>query len=47
MTNLELYGIESILTITSKNHFKTNEMGDVVQQEKKSTTQQQFEEDHI
>jgi hypothetical protein len=30
-----------------KNYFKTNEMGDVVQQEKKSTTQQQFEHDHI
>ena len=28
-------------------YFKTNEMGDVVQQEKKSTTPQQFEEDHI
>jgi hypothetical protein len=27
--------------------FKTNEMGDVVQQEKKSTTPQQLEEDHI
>jgi hypothetical protein len=30
-----------------KNYFKTNEMGDVVQQEKKSTTPQQFEQDHI
>jgi hypothetical protein len=29
------------------NCFKMNEMGDVVQQEKKSTTPQQFEEDHI
>jgi hypothetical protein len=29
------------------NYFKTNEMGDVVQQEKKSTTPQQFEEDYI
>jgi hypothetical protein len=29
-------------------YFKTNEVGDVVQQEKKSTTpQQQLEEDHI
>jgi hypothetical protein len=28
-------------------HFKTNQMGDVVQQEKKSTTAHQFEEDHI
>jgi hypothetical protein len=28
-------------------YFKTNEMGDVVQQEKKSTTPQQLEEDHI
>jgi hypothetical protein len=30
-----------------KNYFKTHEMGDVVQQEKKSRTQQQFEQDHI
>ncbi len=30
-----------------KNYFKTNEMGDVVQQEKKSTTQLQFAQDHI
>jgi hypothetical protein len=29
------------------NYYQTNEMGDVVQQEKKSTTPQQFEEDHI
>jgi hypothetical protein len=29
------------------NHYQTNEMGDVVQQENKSTTPQQFEEDHI
>jgi hypothetical protein len=29
------------------NYFKTNEMGDVVQQEKTSTTPQQFEKDHI
>ncbi len=28
-------------------YFKTNEMGDVVQQEKKSTTPHQLEEDHI
>jgi hypothetical protein len=28
-------------------YFKTNEMGDVVQQEKKSTTPQQLKEDHI
>ncbi len=28
-------------------YFKTNEVGDVVQQEKKSTTPQQLEEDHI
>ncbi len=28
-------------------YFKTNEMGDVVQQEKKSTTPQQLEEDHV
>ncbi len=28
------------------NYFKTNEIGDVVQQEKKSSTPQQFEEDH-
>jgi hypothetical protein len=28
-------------------YFKTNEMGDVVQQEKKYTTPQQLEEDHI
>jgi hypothetical protein len=28
-------------------YFKTNEVGDVVQQEKKSTTSQQLEEDHI
>ncbi len=28
-------------------YFKTNETGDVVQQEKKSTTPHQFEEDHI
>jgi hypothetical protein len=28
-------------------YFKTNEMGDVVQQELKSTTPQQLEEDHI
>ncbi len=28
-------------------YFKTNEMGDVVQQEKESTTSQQLEEDHI
>jgi hypothetical protein len=28
-------------------YFKTNEMGDVVQQEKKSTTPYQLEEDHI
>jgi hypothetical protein len=28
-------------------YFKTNEMGDVVQQEKKSNTPQQLEEDHI
>ena len=28
-------------------YYKTNEMGDVVQQEKKSTTPQQLEEDHI
>jgi hypothetical protein len=28
-------------------YFKTNKMGDVVQQEKKSTTPQQLEEDHI
>ena len=28
-------------------YFKTNELGDVVQQEKKSTTPQQLEEDHI
>jgi hypothetical protein len=27
--------------------FKTNEVGDVVQQEKKSTTPQKLEEDHI
>ncbi len=30
-----------------KNYFKTSDMGDVVQQEKKSTTPQQLEEDHI
>ncbi len=30
-----------------KNYIKTIDMGDVVQQEKKSTTPQQFEEDHI
>jgi hypothetical protein len=30
-----------------KNYFKTNEMGDEVQQGKKSTTPQQFEQDHI
>jgi hypothetical protein len=29
------------------NYFQTNEAGDVVQQEKKSTTPQQFEEDDI
>jgi hypothetical protein len=29
------------------NYYPTNEMGDVVQQEKKSTAPQQFEEDHI
>ncbi len=29
------------------NYYQMNEMGDVVQQEKKSTTLQQFEEDHI
>jgi hypothetical protein len=28
-------------------YFKTNEVGDVVQQENKSTTPQQLEEDHI
>jgi hypothetical protein len=28
-------------------YFETNETGDVVQQEKKSTTPQQLEEDHI
>jgi hypothetical protein len=28
-------------------YFKKNEVGDVVQQEKKSTTPHQFEEDHI
>jgi hypothetical protein len=28
-------------------YFKMNETGDVVQQEKKSTTPQQFEENHI
>jgi hypothetical protein len=28
-------------------YFKTNEMGEVVQEEKKSTTPQQLEEDHI
>jgi hypothetical protein len=28
-------------------YFKTNEVDDVVQQEKKSTTPQQLEEDHI
>jgi hypothetical protein len=28
-------------------YFKTNEVGDVVQQQKKSTTPQQLEEDHI
>ncbi len=28
-------------------YFKTNKMGDVVQQEKISTTQHQLEEDHI
>jgi hypothetical protein len=28
-------------------YYQTNEMGNVVQQEKKSTTPQQFEEDHI
>ncbi len=28
-------------------YFKTNKMSDVVQQEKKSTTPQQLEEDHI
>jgi hypothetical protein len=30
----------------SKNYFKTNEMGDVVQQEKKSTTPQLFKGSH-
>jgi hypothetical protein len=30
-----------------KNYFKTSDMGDVVQQENKSTTPQQFEEDQI
>jgi hypothetical protein len=29
------------------NLYQTNEMGDMVQQEKKATTPQQFEEDHI
>jgi hypothetical protein len=29
------------------NYYQTNDMGDVVQQEKKTTTPQQFEEDHI
>ncbi len=29
------------------NYYQTNEMGDVVQQEKRSTTPQQFEGDHI
>jgi hypothetical protein len=29
------------------NYYQTNEMGDVVQQEKKSTTPKHFEEDHI
>ena len=29
------------------NYYPTNKMGDVVQQEIKSTTPQQFEEDHI
>jgi hypothetical protein len=29
------------------NYVKTNEMGDVVQQEKKTTTPKQLEEDHI
>jgi hypothetical protein len=28
-------------------HFKTNEMGEVVQEENKSTTPQQLEENHI
>jgi hypothetical protein len=28
-------------------YFETNDLGDVVQQEKKSTTPQQLEEDHI
>jgi hypothetical protein len=30
-----------------KNYFKKSDKGDKVQQEKKSTTRQQFEEDHI
>ncbi len=29
------------------NYYQTNKMGDVVQQEKESTTPQQFQEDHI
>jgi hypothetical protein len=49
MTNPELVDeIESILKITSKNYFKTSETSDVVlTTRKKSTTPQQFEEDHI
>jgi hypothetical protein len=39
-------GIELILTTISKKYFKMSDMGDVVQQEKKSTTPQQFEKDH-
>jgi hypothetical protein len=33
--------------INTDDYFATNEVGDVVQQEKKSTTPQQLEEDHI
>jgi hypothetical protein len=47
MTNLELDGIELILMITSQVISRQNEVGDVVQQEKKSTIPQQLEEDHI
>jgi hypothetical protein len=47
MTNLELDGIKSILTITSKIISKRVKWVMWYNKKKKSTTPQQFEEDHI